>query len=198
MTVDATSLGSLSLLTLRPTSVKGALVWSGKIVSALGTVPWIRKLTDQRAGPTYTFTLRRPDLLTLLEFWEAHLGATKRFWIPTWQMEFVVTADIDGLSIHVAPTGIKRLWRGVERIMILTKDTMYVRQVTSVDVVEDDEVMYLDSTIGQMTKDEVLLLCRVLLARFDTQVLTVQYRPVLGLADVTFKVLELAGEYSDL
>ena len=207
---DITGLGNCSAIFLmRPLRVQPieiSLASVARILQRPSTTLELTRLTPgTRRAFKATWALReRAEEYEFLDFWYQQKGAWARFWMPTWQHEFAVVQPIAGATIVIQNVRFSRAATGNERIFLETKSgDFYVRHITTAeDLGDGTEALTLDTAItGPIQPDQVAMMGRVILARFDQQSLRLGYATAAAnrfyaLAEAA--VIELPNEYQEV
>lgn len=176
-----------------------------ELISNRGTAHAMRSMTDDvpikfEAG----FTLfTRADFATMLGFFVEARGVVNRFWVKHPYRSFKLKEDAgngDGI-IYCYPNEFDQQYQGYERIYIEMSDgDILARYVTAAtyNSAEDRLELQLNTTLDRdVTTTNHVILARYLLARFDSDVLEMNFHTDT-VCEFALSFYELVKEYSEI
>ena len=207
MADSLSGMGSFDLFPVEPEWSKRPS--SGFLVSRLvegypGTVQALTTITDRvpQTG-VLGFKLGKSDEYDLIEFFCAVKARLNRFWLkwPVKAFTLKENASSGATILHVYDNGAYRLFLGHERIYIhMTTGDLIVRHVTSITEDPDNErlILNLDAALDRdVTLANHWIIARLLLVRFDRDVLQLSYKTD-GRDETSVDFVELVAEYEEV
>lgn len=112
----------------------------------------------------------KAGLWTFRKWLHSRMGKQKAFWLPSWNKDFVVVADITALAVLIAVQDVDAsLYVSVPfDIMLKTTDgNIQYRRVSNISRVDGIEYLTIDSAVGAITTAEVDICCLMALCRLN-------------------------------
>lgn len=123
----------------------------------------------------------RADRWAWLQWLMARRGRQTACWLPTWNRDIDVIADIGAADANIEiQTLHMALYADLPAdIMIVLRDgTTYYRRISAATLMADSEVITIDSALGAaVTTDQVRLVCFLRLVRLDADAVEMAHKP---------------------
>ena len=120
------------------------------------------------------------EIFTTKQFVYSRRGKQKEFWLPTYDQDVRVVANISGSTITIEPAFIVGEPENLH-IMIQNGSTKYYRRVTEIAASGANQVLTLDASIGSISKENARV-SLLTLARFDSDRVEFLNRNGLGVS----------------
>ena len=174
MTIYASGLNNIELFIPAPTDISVDFIQHGEVFTFPATKPSFFLRDGQRVLKMSFFFRGYKELTQLVGFYHRVMGKYKKFWIPSFINEFVLTRDIPPLGsfCYVKNNNFKARSKKKERVFIWLKNNDWIirKVVNAESESEEEERISFDIPTPnfRIKVDDVFCFGFLLLVRFDT------------------------------